>query len=133
MTRIDFTEILSGKKSSFYIVYSQLGCQGLYSHLIFFQEPLMLPVSNSMDENSGLKNVSRQIYGYRASSYLANNPHQELDENEEENYHRRRQHEDTSLVTNIVFFLLCLLILAIIIAIVWFRFLKPRFEKFEPQ
>ena len=44
---------------------------------------------------------------------------------------QRRRHEDTSVVTNIVFFLLCLLILAIICAIIWFRFLKPKFGKVE--
>ena len=30
----------------------------------------MLPTSNSIDDDSGLKNVHKQIYGYKASSYL---------------------------------------------------------------
>ena len=30
----------------------------------------MLPTSNSIDDDSGLKNVHKQIYGYKASSTL---------------------------------------------------------------
>ena len=89
----------------------------------------MLPTSNSIDDDSGLKNVHKQIYGYKASSYLITS-NQNLKQEDIENNQRRR-HEDTSVVTNIVFFLLCLLILAIICAIIWFRFLKPKFGKVE--
>ena len=82
------------------------------------------------DNNAGLKTVHKQVYGYRASSYLVREHMNEQDALQQEilDRRRRKQVEDTSLVTNIVFFLLCLLILVIIVVIVWFRFLKPRVE-----
>jgi len=114
-------------------MYDDTNFSKYFSFFLHFQEPLVLSSSNPMIENSGLTDIHKQIYGYRASTYLhMKNPRNSQDGGTLEEHRRRQEgHEDTSVVTNIVFFLLCVLILCIIMSLVWFRFLKPRLQKYE--